>query len=144
MIHGDSLRADFRLPLGAGSGALALVGDRGLWAEPEEEVRKLIPNYPLLWALIGQARPPEDRDVVQAYADERMMAWQYVQGADTTNYILTRGAARELVADVRAGGGADWPGPCHLWRQWCHVEVATRHPVPQWPTRTHVQEHDCP
>ncbi len=104
MIRGDSLRADFRLPLGAGSGALALVGDRGLWAEPEEDVRKLIPNYPLLWALIGQARPPAEGDAVQAYADERMMAWQYVHGADTTNYILTRGATREMVADVRVGG----------------------------------------
>jgi hypothetical protein len=104
LIRGDSLRADFRLPLGAGSGALALVGNRGLWAEPEEEVRRLIPNFPLLWALIGQARPPSDGDALEAFANERMAAWRYTNGADTTDYMLVRGAQVELVVDVRVAG----------------------------------------
>lgn len=104
LIRGDSLRADFRLPLGAGSGALALVGDQGLWAEPEEEVRRLIPNYPLLWALIGVARLPGEGDAVQAFADERVVAWRYVNGADTTDYLLARGDQKELVVDVRVAG----------------------------------------
>ena len=104
LIRGDSLRADFRLPLGAGSGAMALVGNTALWAEPEEEVRRLIPNYPLLWALIGVARPPAAGDAVQAFADDRMAAWRYVQGADTTDYLLVRGEQRELVVDVRIAG----------------------------------------
>ena len=104
IIRGDSLRGDFRLPLGAGSGALALVGDRGLWAEPEDEVRKLIPNYPLLWALVGQARLPAPGDTVRAFANERLVAWQYINGIDTTDYLLVRGPRRELVVDVRVAG----------------------------------------
>lgn len=104
VIRGDSLRADFRLPLGAGSGAIALVGDRGLWAEPEDEVRKLIPNFPLLWALIGHARPPGPGDSLRAFANERLVAWQYTNGIDTTDYLLVRGPRRELVVDVRVAG----------------------------------------
>lgn len=104
VIRGDSLRADFRLPLGAASGALAVVGDQALWAEPEEDISKLVPNYPLLWALLGQARMPAAGDQVRAFANERLVAWQYVSGIDTTDYLLTRGSPRELVADVRIAG----------------------------------------
>lgn len=104
MIRGDSLRADFRLPLGAGSGAMALVGAGGLWAEPEEEVRRLIPNFPLLWALIGQARPPAAGDSVVAFTSDRLVAWRYISGADTTDYLLARSPRRELVVDVRVAG----------------------------------------
>jgi hypothetical protein len=104
LIRGDSLRADFRLPLGAGSGALALVGDRGLWAEPEEDVRRLIPNYHLLWAMLGQARLPQPGDSVRAFTAGDLVAWQYINGADTTEYLLGRGVRRELVVDVRVAG----------------------------------------
>jgi hypothetical protein len=83
---------------------MALVGDQGLWAEPEEDVRRLIPNYPLLWALIGLARLPQEGDSVRAMASGDLVAWQYIRGADTTDYLLLRGPQRELVVDVRVAG----------------------------------------
>ena len=100
----DSLRFDFRGPLGSGSGAAAVVGDVPLWAEPEEEVDKLVPNYPLLWAMLGKARYPGADDQLRAYTDDRLTAWRYANGADTVDYILVRGESRQLVVDVRQAG----------------------------------------
>lgn len=100
----DSLRFDFRGPLGSGSGAAAVVGDLALWAEPEEEVDKLVPNYPLLWAMLGKARAPTAGDALRGYRDEHLTAWRYSAGADTVDYILVHGSPRQLIVDVRQGG----------------------------------------
>jgi hypothetical protein len=59
LVPPDSLRFDFRGPLGTGAGAAVVVGDQEQWSEPEEEFRKLVPSFPLLWAILGSARPPE-------------------------------------------------------------------------------------
>lgn len=100
----DSLRFDFRGPLGSGRSAAAVIGDSALWAEPEDRVQELVPSYPILWALLGQARGPAGGDVVTGIEDPRVRAWRYVQGADTVDYVLTKGTPRQLVADVRQGG----------------------------------------
>lgn len=100
----DSLRFDFRGPLGSGSGAAAVVGDAALWAEPEEEVNKLVPSYPILWAMMGKARYPAANDEVRAFRDERMTAWRYASGPDTVDYLLVRGEEVRLFVDVRQAG----------------------------------------
>lgn len=100
----DSLRFDFRGPLGSGSGAAAVVGDVALWAEPEEEVDKLVPNYPLLWAMLGKARYPAMGDELRAFRDARLTAWRYTDGTDTVDYMLLRDAERHLFVDVRQRG----------------------------------------
>lgn len=100
----DSLRFDFSGPLGSGRGAAAVIGDRQLWAKPEDEVRKLVPSYPILWALLGQARYPAAGDVVSRYVGPQTVAWQYVSGVDTVDYILVVSDRRLLVADVRQAG----------------------------------------
>ncbi len=121
----DSLRFDFRGPLGAGAGAAAVIGDSALWAEPEDQVQKLVPSYPILWALLGRARYPDTGDVVSGLEDPRVRAWRYVHGVDTVDYVLTLTGTRQLVADVRQGGkrigrvlttfGADgWPAKARL------------------------------
>lgn len=99
----DSLRFDFRGPLGSGSGAAAVIGDTALWAEPEDQVERLVPSYPILWAILGQARYPQAGDAVSGMSNERVQAWRYVQGVDTVDYVLTRTGTRQLVADVRQG-----------------------------------------
>lgn len=99
----DSLRFDYFGAFGAGRGAAAVVGDSALWAQPEDQVKKLVPNYPLLWAVLGIARPPQPGDQLTGLADERMVAWRYVHGADTVDYVRVLGASPRLLADVREG-----------------------------------------
>jgi len=100
----DSLRFDFRGPLGSGRSAAAVIGDSALWAEPEDRIKELVPSYPILWALLGQARLPGPGDLITGMEDTRVRAWRYVNGADTVDYVLTLGSPRQLVADVRQDG----------------------------------------
>lgn len=100
----DSLRFDARGPLGSGARAVFVVGDSAIWAEPEAEVTELVPEYDLLWALVGQARPPEAGDALFAETTATTRAWRYVRGADTINYLLSTQEARSLLAEVHRAG----------------------------------------
>lgn len=100
----DSLRFDAAGPFGSGKAAAVVVGDTALWAEPEEDIQRLVPNYPLLWAMIGVPLGPVAGAEVRRYANDRMVAWQFVRGADTVEYAWTPGDPGELIADVREGG----------------------------------------
>jgi hypothetical protein len=59
----DSVRMDFFLGGGLGSGAAILIGDSLLIPGPDL-VRKLIPPRPLLWAALGRLDLPAERDTV--------------------------------------------------------------------------------
>ncbi len=100
----DSLRFDFRGPLGAGRGAAVVIADSAQWAQPKDEVDKLVPSYPLLWAMLGRARPPEVGAGHRGLADERITAWRYVMDDDTVDYVRTRTGTIQLRAEVRQGG----------------------------------------
>src|SRR5690242_8725652 len=54
----DSLRFDIAGPFGSNPAAAVVVGDSARWVEPEDVIKKLVPNYPLMWALLGVARLP--------------------------------------------------------------------------------------
>ncbi len=99
----DSLRLDFRGPLGTARGAAAVVGTTLLWADPQDEVDKFVPNYSLLWAMMGVALPPAEGATVLAATDQRLTAYRFVVGADTIDYYRTR-AGTQFVADVRRAG----------------------------------------
>jgi hypothetical protein len=101
---GDSLRLDMIGPLGAGRGAAFIIGDQQQWAEPEEEVKKVAPNYPLLWAMLGIPWTPEEFDQVSRYQDPQVTAWRFVHGADTVEIARLAGPPLRLMADVREGG----------------------------------------
>src|SRR5437870_4385361 len=73
----DSLRFDVAGPFGSGAASAAVVGDRALWAQPPDAVKKLVPNYPLMWAMFGVARRPEPGDSLRGVTDGRVVAWQY-------------------------------------------------------------------
>ncbi|HEX9164797.1 MAG TPA: hypothetical protein VF862_02730 [Gemmatimonadales bacterium] len=104
IADGDSLRFDISGPLGSGRGAAFVVGDSALWAEPEEDVRKLVPNYPLLWAMLGVARMPGAVTEAARYQDAKLTAWRLVSGADTVEFARIAGPPLKLVAEVRLGG----------------------------------------
>lgn len=100
----DSLRFDVAGPFGADPAAAVVVGDSALWAEPPDAVKKLVPNYPLLWGMLGVARPPDPADVLRGIADGPVTAWQYAGPTDTVAYAWTRGTPGKLVTEVRRRG----------------------------------------
>ncbi|MES2306416.1 MAG: hypothetical protein V4558_12950 [Gemmatimonadota bacterium] len=100
----DSLRFDYRGTLGMGRGAAVVIGDSAHWAQPEDQFKKLVPNYSLLWAMLGVARDPKSGDQLAGLDNETITAWRYVDGADTVEYARTKLAPMQLVADVREGG----------------------------------------
>ena len=99
----DSIRFDVVGPLGSGHAAAFVAGDTSLWADPQEDVQKLVPNYPLFWAMLGIARRPAPGTTVRTFADGTITAWQFVAGGDTLEYVRETGAANRLIAEVRQG-----------------------------------------
>ncbi len=100
----DSVRFDVVGALGSWRAAAFVAGDTALWADPEQEVQKLVPNYPLFWAMLGVAREPGPGSTVRRFADGTITAWQFVAGGDTVEYVRETGAANRLIAEVRQGG----------------------------------------
>jgi hypothetical protein len=100
----DSLRFDVAGPLGSGRAAAFVSGDTALWADPEEDVHKLVPNYPLFWAMLGIARVPSTTGEVRRIADGTVVAWQFTAGGDTVEYVREAGPVGRLIAEVRQRG----------------------------------------
>jgi hypothetical protein len=99
----DSVRFDFQGSLGSVRANAFVAGDTAIWAEPEDEVKKLVPNYPLFWAMLGIARVPEPQATVKRVADGIITAWQFIQQGDTLEYIREGSPAGRLIAEVRRG-----------------------------------------
>ncbi len=99
----DSLRFDVAGPLGSGKSAAVVVGEAAQWAQPEDAVKKLVPSYPLMWAMMGIARMPAPGAELRGLAEGNTTAWQYVNGADTVAYARTAGNPVRFVAEVRQG-----------------------------------------
>ncbi len=100
----DSLRFDVRGPLGMGRAAAFVAGDTAIWAEPEDEVQKLVPNYPLFWAMLGIVRPPDSGSTVRTFADATVTAWQFISRGDTVEYVREDAPAGRLLAEARRDG----------------------------------------
>jgi len=100
----DSARLDVTGPLGSGRAAAFVNGDTAAWAEPKEDVKRLIPNYPLFWALLGVVRGPEPGAAVRRYSDDRVTMWRYARGPDTTDYVRVSGSPGKLFLEVREAG----------------------------------------
>jgi len=100
----DSVRFDVVGPLGGGRAAAFVVGDSGYWAEPEEEVRKLVPDYPLFWAMLGSALPPARGAGVRRFSDSALTAWQFALAQDTLEYVQLLSGTRKFLLEVRRRG----------------------------------------
>ena len=122
--------------LGVGRGAAFVIGDSAVWAEPQEDVAKLVPNYPLLWSMIGIARPPGARAVVRKAGEPGLAAWQYTVQGDTVEFVRRGYPAGQLIAEVRQAGRmigrvvTDFDADGRLWK--------SRLTVPSGPARLDI------
>src|SRR5918992_161491 len=100
----DSMRFDVAGPFGSGAASAVVVGDTAVWTDPADAISRLVPNYPLMWAMVGIARMPPGGVELRGLADGATQAWQYAGTADTVEYARTEGDPSRLVAEVRQSG----------------------------------------
>jgi hypothetical protein len=100
----DTLRFDARGPLGWGRMAALVVGDQPVWAEPEETVAQIVPDYVLFWAMFGVTRLPNPRATIRGLDDGRTQLWEYALGSDTVVYSRRTEAPGKVTAEVRRNG----------------------------------------
>jgi hypothetical protein len=100
----DSLRFDAAGPFGSGAGSAVVIGEQAVWMNPPDAISKLVPNYPLMWAMFGIAREPPEAAELRGLADRDVTAWQYAGAGDTIVYARSSGDPNRLVAEVRQSG----------------------------------------
>ncbi|MBA3553670.1 MAG: hypothetical protein H0W29_02760 [Gemmatimonadales bacterium] len=91
-------------PFGSGAASAAVVGEQPLWTEPPDAIAKLVPDFPLMWAMFGIARLPQNGVGLRGLSEGRITAWQYLGPSDTVEYVRTGGSPATLVAEVRRAG----------------------------------------
>jgi hypothetical protein len=104
IVPPDSLRFDVAGPFGSGTASAVVVGDRAVWTEPPDAIARLVPNYPLMWAMFGMARPPDPEARLLGLAQDSMTAWQYAGVHDTVTYVRVNGDPIRFTAEVRQAG----------------------------------------
>lgn len=104
VVPPDSLRFDVAGPFGSGAGSAVVVGDRAIWTQPPDAIAKLVPNYPLMWAMFGIARMPADGVKLRGYSEDSVTIWQYAGPTDTVQYARTGGDPVRFFAEVRHAG----------------------------------------
>ncbi len=129
----DSLRFDVAGPFGSGAASAAVVGEQPLWTEPPDAIQKMVPNFPLMWAMFGVARLPENGAALRGLSAGATTAWQYAGPTDTVEYARTAGTPGRLVAVVRRGG--EVVGRAETTLDTAGVPVAARLVVPSVPAR---------
>jgi hypothetical protein len=100
----DSLRFDVMGPFGSNPTAAVVVGDSARWVRPADAVEKMIPNYPLMWAMFGVVRRPEPGTVARGFRGDNATVWQYASGVDTVEYARIDRGDPTLIVIVRHAG----------------------------------------
>jgi hypothetical protein len=100
----DSLRFDVAGPFGSGAASAVVVGDRAVWMLPPDAVAKLVPNFPLMWAMFGIARMPPEGAELRGLATDSLTAWQYAGVSDTVDYVRITGDPSRFIAQVHHAG----------------------------------------
>jgi hypothetical protein len=100
----DSLRFDVAGPFGSGAASAVVIGNQPVWMEPPNAIAKLVPNYPLMWAMFGIAQQPSPAVELRGLSQGSVTAWQYAGAADTIEYVRTAGNPGRLVAQVHRAG----------------------------------------
>jgi hypothetical protein len=101
IVSPDSLRFDVAGPFGSGGGSAVVVGERAVWTEPPDAIAKMVPNYPLMWAMFGVARVPASGMDLRGLSKDSVTAWQYTGGSDTIRYVRAAGNPVRFTAEVR-------------------------------------------
>ncbi len=100
----DSLRFDAAGPFGSGAGSAVVVGQKAVWTDPPDAIAKLVPNYPLMWAMFGVAMLPAEGLVLRGLSQDSLTVWQYAGPADTVQYARTGGDPIQFFAEVYHAG----------------------------------------
>jgi hypothetical protein len=101
----DSLRLDMQGPFGLGKGAAMVNGDSTEWIKGPDAIKRIVPDFRLMWSMLGFTRPPPDGAVLSASESGDVIAWSYATATDTVEYVRTGGGMPSLVALVRRDGG---------------------------------------
>jgi len=100
----DSLRLDMQGPFGLGRGAAMVNGDSTEWIKGPDAIKRIVPDFRLMWSMLGFTRPPSEGAILVGYESGDVTAWSYGTEADTVEYVRTAGATPSLVALVRKDG----------------------------------------
>jgi len=100
----DSLRLDMQGPFGLGKGAAMVNGDSTEWIKGPEAIKRIVPDFRLMWSMLGFTRPPPEGSTLAGYESGDVTAWSYATEVDTVEYVRTGGATPSLVALVRKAG----------------------------------------
>ncbi|HJR16444.1 MAG TPA: hypothetical protein VJ808_06285 [Gemmatimonadales bacterium] len=100
----DSFRFDVAGPFGSGAASAVVVGQRAVWTDPPDAIAKLVPNYPLMWAMFGIAMLPAEGAEIRGLSEDSVTVWQYAGSNDTVRYARTRGDPVRFFAEVRHAG----------------------------------------
>ena len=100
----DSLRFDVAGPFGSGVASAVVVRDQAIWTDPADAISRLVPNFPLMWAMLGIARMPPAAVELRGLAYGSTTAWQYAGSVDTVEYVRTIGDPDRFLAEVRQAG----------------------------------------
>jgi hypothetical protein len=110
-----------------------VVGETPLWTEPPDAIKKMVPNYPLMWGMFGVARMPAPGAELRGLHDDRTTAWQYVEGGDTIAYVRTEGRPERMITTVRRAG--ELVGRAEATLDSAGVPLSARLTVPSVPAR---------
>lgn len=100
----DSMRFDIAGPWGIGGAAAVVVGDDPRWVRPPEIIARLIPSYPLMWAMFGVMRPPPPGAAIRGRQDGTLTTLEWNQGADTVRYQRHGAGAGTFQAEWQRAG----------------------------------------
>jgi hypothetical protein len=100
----DSVRLDMQGPFGLGKGAAMVVGDSTEWIRGPDAIKRVIPDFRLLWSMLGYTQPPPSGAGLAASEAGDVTAWSYATAEDTVEYVRTGGSRPTLVALVRKNG----------------------------------------
>lgn len=104
IVPPDSLRFDVAGPFGSGAASAVVVGERAVWTEPPDVIARLVPNFPLMWAMFGAARLPAPGVQLLGRTQDSLTAWQYAGTSDTVTYVRVGGDPVRFTAEVRQAG----------------------------------------
>jgi len=102
-IPPDSLHFEYRAPFGR-RGEAVFIGQRVIWANPEETVKTLIPATQLFWVVLGIPLPPDEVEPPRITLRADGWALQYVTGDTVLVFNHTRGSPSNLTAMLTHDG----------------------------------------
>lgn len=100
----DSMRLDVAGPFGSGVASAVVIGEAAQWTDPADAISRLVPNYPLMWAMFGIARLPPGGVALRGLTVDSTQAWQFAGATDTVEYARTSGSSGRFLAEVRQSG----------------------------------------